>query len=70
VKAKRCPFCREPAPRGKDEANKRVMKRIKANDPDAINYMGDNVMIKGITMLHLIMQQKRLNWVMRLRITN
>jgi len=40
VKAKRCPFCREPAPRGKDEANKRVMKRIKANDPDAINYMG------------------------------
>jgi TPR repeat protein len=35
----RCPFCREPAT-DKKENKKRVMKRIKANDPDAISQIG------------------------------
>ncbi len=38
---KRCAFCREPAPRSHQEANKRVMKRIKENnDPAAMRFMG------------------------------
>jgi len=35
-----CPFCREPAPRGEEEIKKRLMKRIKANDPAAMSHMG------------------------------
>ena len=38
AKALRCPFCREPAK--DDENNKRMMKRIKANDPIALRCMG------------------------------
>ena len=38
VKANRCPFCREP---GNDDENvKRMMKRVKANDPAAMCQMG------------------------------
>ncbi len=40
VKAARCPFCREPASCSDDEAHKRTMKRIKANDPAALREMG------------------------------
>ncbi len=36
----RCPFCREPAVGGDEENEKRIMERAKANDPDAITYMG------------------------------
>jgi len=36
-----CPFCREPAPRGEEEIKKRLMKRIKANDPAAMSHMGE-----------------------------
>ena len=42
----RCPFCREPLPtfdrpaKLQEEQNKRVMKRIKKNDPVAMAYMG------------------------------
>ncbi len=36
----RCPFCREPAVKGEEENNKRVMKRVKANDPAALTQMG------------------------------
>ena len=39
VKAKRCPFCREPAD-DEEETRKRVMKRIKANDPAAMTHLG------------------------------
>ena len=35
-----CPFCREPAARGNKKGRKRVMKRIKANDPVAMSQMG------------------------------
>ena len=38
VKAKRCPFCREVA--DDVENNKRIMKRVKANDPAAMRHMG------------------------------
>ncbi len=38
VKAKRCPFCREPA--NDDENDKRMMKRVKADDPAALREMG------------------------------
>jgi hypothetical protein len=34
-----CPFCREPAV-VREEAQKRIMKRIKANDPAAMSEMG------------------------------
>ena len=37
-----CPFCREPQPDDEDEeeSNKRIMKRVKANDPAAMRFMG------------------------------
>ncbi len=34
-----CPFCREPAV-NEEESNKRMMKRVKANDPAALSEMG------------------------------
>ena len=36
----RCPFCREPAVNVEEEHDKRVMKRVKANDPNALLKMG------------------------------
>jgi tetratricopeptide (TPR) repeat protein len=35
-----CPFCREPAVKGEEQNNKRVMKRVKVNDPAAIQQIG------------------------------
>ena len=35
-----CPFCREPAVNGKKENYKRMMKRVKVNDPGALFEMG------------------------------
>ena len=40
AKAGRCPFCREPMSENKEETRKRLMKRIKANVPAALKYMG------------------------------
>ena len=37
---RRCAFCREPAPKSLQEADKRIMKRIKENDPAALCFMG------------------------------
>jgi hypothetical protein len=37
---KRCAFCREPPAKSVDETNKRLMKRIKKNDPVAMCHMG------------------------------
>jgi tetratricopeptide (TPR) repeat protein len=43
---RRCPFCREPI--SSDEENrKRNMKRVKANDPAALRYMGTDCYNKG-----------------------
>ena len=36
----RCPFCREPVVRGEEQNYKRVMERVKANDPNALTRMG------------------------------
>ncbi len=36
----RCPFCREPAAKSMEEADKRIMERIKKNDPAALWHMG------------------------------
>ncbi len=36
----RCPFCREPTPDNNEKYDMRMMKRIKANDPAAMCYMG------------------------------
>ena len=36
----RCAFCREPLPKSDEEADKRMMKRIKNNDPAAMCHMG------------------------------
>ncbi len=35
-----CPFCREPVLSAEEENRKRIMERVKANDPTALNYMG------------------------------
>ena len=43
IKAKlqqRCPFCREALPKTEKEINDQVMKRIEANDPVAMSYVG------------------------------
>jgi hypothetical protein len=36
----RCPFCRELVVRGDKENNKRVIERVKANDPNALRQIG------------------------------
>jgi hypothetical protein len=43
----RCAFCREPAPKSRDESNKRLMKRIKKNDPAAMRFVGNQRSRKG-----------------------
>jgi TPR repeat protein len=45
LKARRCPFCREPA--DDDENDKRTMKRVKANDPLAMNQVGKQRLDEG-----------------------
>ena len=42
-----CPFCREPVVNGKEENRKRVMERVKANDPAALRYMGGRLFDAG-----------------------
>ena len=41
-----CPFCREPAVNG-EENDKRVMKRVKANDPVAMSQVGETYYDEG-----------------------
>ena len=36
----RCPFCREPPIANKEEIERRLMKRVKANDPAAMRRLG------------------------------
>ena len=35
----RCPYCREPLPDTREEIERNLMKRMKANDPEAISYV-------------------------------
>ena len=37
---KKCAFCRKRLPKTQDEANERLMKRVEANDPVAMCYIG------------------------------
>ncbi len=37
----RCPYCREPVPKTQEEAYQNEMKRVKANDPIALNQLGE-----------------------------
>jgi len=43
----RCPYCREPMPFTKEEAEKGIMKRAKANDPIALNQVGNKCECEG-----------------------
>jgi TPR repeat protein len=43
----KCPFCRKTLPKSEKENNEQVMKRIEANDPDAIRQMGNVYQQKG-----------------------
>jgi TPR repeat protein len=43
----RCPFCREPTPKDDEENRKRMMERIKANDPAAMKHFGDRCYKEG-----------------------
>ena len=36
----KCPYCREPVPDTEEEIDENLMRRIKANDPIALNEMG------------------------------
>ena len=42
-----CPFCREPAPKTKEERDKLRMKRIETNDPVALCHEGTEQYCKG-----------------------
>ena len=44
---KRCAFCREPAPKSKEECDKNIMKSIKRNDPVAMLEMGKQLYREG-----------------------
>ncbi len=43
----KCAFCREPVPKTKEEMDRNLMKRIKANDPVAIYKMGVDCQVEG-----------------------
>jgi hypothetical protein len=43
----RCAFCREPAPESQEESGKRIMERVKKNDPVAVTQMGKKHYHKG-----------------------
>ena len=43
----RCPFCREPVPETKEEADQNLMKRVKANDPVAMVDIGYSLCKEG-----------------------
>ncbi len=47
VKAGKCPFCREPGASGDKQARKRLMKRVKANDPAALRHLGLELFNEG-----------------------
>ena len=36
----KCPFCRHPAPKSEEEADRNRMKRVEANDPVALREEG------------------------------
>ena len=42
-----CPFCRHPAPKSQEEADRNLMKRVEANDPAAIREFGKRVHDNG-----------------------
>jgi tetratricopeptide (TPR) repeat protein len=42
-----CPFCREPAVNGEEENRKRLMERVKVNDPNALQQMGGRHYFEG-----------------------
>jgi TPR repeat protein len=43
----RCAFCREPVAKSDEESHKRIMKRVKKNDPAAMYFMGRNCYHEG-----------------------
>jgi hypothetical protein len=45
--ASSCPFCRKPLPETDEEENKRIMKRVEANDPVAMRHQGGERHNKG-----------------------
>jgi hypothetical protein len=47
AKAKKCPFCREPAADDDEEEHKRETERVKANDPAALRRMGGKCYKEG-----------------------
>ena len=44
---KTCPFCRQPPPKTDEEGERMKMKRVEANDPDALTYVGTQHREKG-----------------------
>jgi tetratricopeptide (TPR) repeat protein len=44
---KRCVFCREPVSKSMEDVLKRLTKRVKQNDPDAMREMGYNRSLEG-----------------------
>ena len=42
-----CPFCREPMPKSEEETDKILMKRVKANDPNALILVGSRCNVEG-----------------------
>ena len=43
----KCPYCREPVPKTKEESDQNVMKRVKANDLAALNQVGARCSVEG-----------------------
>jgi hypothetical protein len=43
----KCPFCREIVPYTQEEADRNEMKRVKANDPNALYYVGKKLYDEG-----------------------
>jgi hypothetical protein len=45
-------YCRTLSTDDEEENRKRLMKRIKANDPIAMTHMEENALTKGTMMVH------------------
>ena len=60
-----CPFCRKPIPFTDEEIEKRRMKRVEANDPNAkAEKEGFDFLLKKIIEAHLNILQRLLTWEM------
>jgi len=64
----RCTLCRNPTSKAKEEVQKNIMERVKANDPAAYDIWAISILIKESMVLHMNIGPRRLFWEISKRI--